>query len=76
MSNEEKLIVVFTGNHAKAGLIKSVLENEGVAAFLLDAITGSMASIYTGSGIYQSVKVAVRNKDLAKAEELIQQIEN
>ncbi len=71
MSDKNNLIVVFTGAQAHAGLVKSVLEADGITAFLQDNIIGSIAPMYLGGGYLQSVKVAVRKRDLPRACELI-----
>ncbi|HUT85246.1 MAG TPA: DUF2007 domain-containing protein [Elusimicrobiales bacterium] len=75
MSDENYLVVVFSGSSAQAGLIKGALEAKNITAFLKDEFLGAIAPVYTGAGLYQAVKVMVRQQDVEKAKEILKQLE-
>lgn len=73
MSSEEEIfpVIVFSGTLWEAGLVKSLLENNGIEAFLIDEYTGTIAPFYVAGGGAGSVKIEVANTDLDKALEVI-----
>ncbi|MCK4325913.1 DUF2007 domain-containing protein [bacterium] len=46
MSEENNLIVVYAGTLVNASFVKSLLENDGIPAFLKDEIMGEIAPWY------------------------------
>ena len=65
--DEIKSEVVFSGNTWQAGIVKSLLENADIQAYILDGITGTLNPWWTAPGGAGSVRVAVSGQDLEKA---------
>ena len=67
-SNEEiKAVQIFAGNIMEAELVKSLLENAEVRAYLKDEITGFLAPWNVAPGGLGAVKVVVSSEDAEKA---------
>lgn len=64
--------VVFSGKIWEANLVKNLLENEGIPAFLKDEFVGTIAPWYIAPGGVGSVKVVVAEKHVANAQLVIQ----
>jgi hypothetical protein len=60
-------IEVFAGTTIQAQMLKSILNDSEIEAFLKDEVIGSMAPWYTGPGGFASVKVVVSQNDYDKA---------
>ena len=73
--NEIEPIVVFSGTIWSAELVKSLLENSEIEAFLIDQNTGSLAPWYTAGGGAGSVKVVVSSLDYEKARTIVMEYE-
>ena len=73
--NEITPVEVFSGTLWEAGLVKSLLENAEIEAFLRDENTGTLAPGYTAAGGAGSVKVIVSNLDFEKATEIVAEYE-
>jgi hypothetical protein len=71
MSENEEFITIYEGNIIEAELIKGLLENSGIKAFLRDEIMGTIAPGYLSPGFKGSVKVVIFKKNLKKAEIII-----
>jgi hypothetical protein len=63
-NDDIKPVVVFAGTIWEAELVKSLLENAEIEAFLLDENTGTLAPWYTAGGGAGSVKVVVSSLDI------------
>jgi len=68
-------VEVFSGTGWEAELVKSLLENAEIEAFLIDENTGTLAPWYTAGGGAGSVKVTVSNLDLEKAKSVVSDYE-
>jgi hypothetical protein len=69
-TKDNDIVVVFIGLAWEAELVKNLLENEGLTAFVTDEAVGNMFPFYTTPGM-GAVKVRVANKDFDKARELV-----
>jgi hypothetical protein len=76
MSENEEFITIYEGNIIEAELIKGLLENSGIKAFLTDEIMGTIAPGYLSPGFEGSVKVVIFKKNLKKAEIIIKDFLN
>jgi hypothetical protein len=75
MQNDHDLIVVFSGNAWQAGMVKSLLEDAGLQAFLRDEIIGTMSPWWAAPGGAGSVKVMVAGYGTARAREVVEEYE-
>jgi hypothetical protein len=66
-------VVVFSGTIMQAELLKSMLEDAEIEAFLKDEFTGTLFPWFTAPGGTGSVKVVVSEEDLAKATPLVEE---
>ena len=73
--NETEPILVFAGTAWEAGIVKSLLENAEVEAFLKDEIMGTLNPWWTAPGGAGSVKVFVSDLDSDKAFEIVKEFE-
>ncbi len=60
-------VVVFAGTIMQAEMLKSLLEDTEIEAFLKDEAMGTIAPWYASSGGIASVKVVVSKDDYEKA---------
>jgi hypothetical protein len=72
--DELKPVVVFSGLPWEAQMIKNILENENIEAFLNNEILGTVAPFYSSSGM-GSVKVVISNLDYEKAKMIVEEFE-
>lgn len=68
-------IEVFAGTIMQAQMLKSLLIDSEIEAFLKDEVIGSMAPWYTGPGGFASVKVVVSKNDYEKAKLIVAEFE-
>ncbi|MGE5316812.1 MAG: putative signal transducing protein [Chloroflexota bacterium] len=73
MNEKDKLTLmeVFAGELWKATMIKNVLEDNNIQAFLENSLMGVLEPWVVTPGGYQPVKVVVSNIDYDKAMQLI-----
>jgi hypothetical protein len=67
-----KLVEIFAGTIIQAEMLKDLLENEGITAFLKDEIIGTRSAIWTPSG---GVRVIVSDLDFVKAKLIVDEYE-
>jgi hypothetical protein len=60
-------VEVFAGTAVQATIVKSLLENAEIAAFLKDEFSGTLYPWHTSPGGVGAVKVFVSSADLEKA---------
>lgn len=60
-------VVIFSGSTWEAGMVKSLLEDAGVEAYLNDEIRGSNIPVIVDAGGLGAVKVIVSSNDLGLA---------
>ena len=68
-------VEVFDGNDWEASMVKSLLDNAEIEAFVKDGKMGVLAPWNVAPGGAGSVKIFVSNVDLEKAKEVIAQYE-
>ena len=73
MSAEYDLVVVYAGTPIEAGLVRSLLEDQGIPAFLQDEFMGTIAPWYVAPGGAGAAKVAVPERHLEEARIAIRQ---
>ena len=66
-ANDIEPVVVFSGTAWQAEMVKSLLEDAEINAYLMDEYTGTLAPWYTYGGGAGAVKVSVSSEDVEKA---------
>lgn len=74
-TNEIKPVEVFDGNTWQAGLVKSLLENAEIQAYIYDDIMGTLNPWWTAPGGAGAVKVYVSEADLVNAKIIVAEYE-
>ena len=74
MTNE-KSVVVFAGTIWQAEMVKSLLGNAGIEAYIKDGYIGTIGPWWSSPGGAGAVKVVVFSKDLELAEEIVKEYE-
>lgn len=77
MKTDEEIepVEVFAGTAWQAGMVKSLLENAEIEAFLKDEIIGTLNPWWTASGGVGSVKVYVSILDHENAKQIVAEYE-
>lgn len=68
-------VEVFAGTIWQAEMVKSLLENACIEAFLMDEITGTMVPWYTSAGGAGPVRVIVSSRDIEEARAVVDEYE-
>ncbi len=68
-------VEVFAGKQWEAAMVKSLLENAEIEAYLIDEFTGTLAPWYTAGGGAGAVKVLVPGGDAEKAVLVVKEFE-
>ena len=74
--NDIEPVEVFAGTAVQASLVKSLLENAEIDAYLKDEFTGVLYPWHTSPGGVGAVKVFVSSTDLGKAKIVVGEYEN
>jgi len=74
--NKNEPVEVFAGTTWHAGLLKSLLEDAEIEAFLIDEIIGTLNPWWTAPGGAGSVKVVVDPADYEKAKLIADEFES
>jgi hypothetical protein len=64
-------VVVFAGTTWQAGMVKSLLEDAGISAFIKDEIMGTLKPWWTAPGGAGAVSVYVSVKDFEEARAIV-----
>ena len=72
---QSTLVEVFSGTTWQAGMVKSLLEDSEIDAFLKDEILGTLNPWWAAPGGAGAVKVFVSNIDYQKAKSIIEDYE-
>lgn len=75
LSNENEPVEVFAGTSWQAEMVKSLLENLEIEAFLNDGIVGTLAPWWAAPGGAGSVRVFVSGKNYNKAKLIVGEYE-
>ncbi len=70
-----KLVEVYDGTAWQAGIVKSLLDDAGIEAFIKDAILGTLNPWWTAPGGAGAVKVIVAEKDALEAMKVVEEFE-
>ncbi len=70
-TNNEEPVEVFAGTPLDAGMIQSLLEQEGIQAFIQNEFMGNIAPWQVTAGGSDAAKVVVANADYEKAIQII-----
>jgi hypothetical protein len=73
--DEFEPVEVFSGNLWEAEMVKNLLENEGIEAFINNEFTGTLAPWYTAGGGAGSVSVVVSAFHYVKAKVIVEEFE-
>ncbi len=76
MKNEEKVVEVFSGELWKATMIKTMLDDNCIPAFLNNEYLGAVAPYMVDAGGMPDVKVIVESKQQEEALKLINEFNN
>jgi hypothetical protein len=68
-------VIVFYGTMWEAGMVKSLLENAEIEAYLKDEIRGTYTPWHVAPGGAGAVKVVVSNRDFEKAKLIVDEYE-
>jgi hypothetical protein len=74
--NDIEPVEVFAGTAVQASLVKSLLENAEIDAYLKDEFTGVLYPWHTSPGGVGAVKVLVSSVDLGKAKIVVKEFED
>lgn len=69
-------VEVFAGTALQATLVKSLLENAEIAAYLIDEFSGTLYPWHTTPGGIGAVKVFVSSVDIEKARIVVDEYES
>ena len=67
----DKMVIVFAGTTLNAGMIQSLLEEEGIPAFVQNELMGNIAAWQIAPGGAGAVKVLVSSLNETRAIEII-----
>jgi hypothetical protein len=73
--NESSLTEIYSGDIVEAGMIKSMLESEGIHTFLKDEIMGTLTPWWVTPGGAGSVRVIVPQEDAERARLVVEEYE-
>ncbi len=68
---EPESVIIFAGDVFEAGLVRSLLDNEGIISFLKDDIMGTLMPWWVTPAGVGAVKVVVSSNDAEKAKKII-----
>lgn len=68
-------VSVFTGYDWEAAIVKHLLENEGIEAFIKDENLSTVAPMYVSSGSWGTVTVIVSGLDYEKSRPIVAEFE-
>lgn len=74
--NPIELIEIFSGSSIEAEIVKSILNDNEIEAFLKDEYMGTLAPWYAAPGGAGSVKVIISNLDYTQAKIIVEKYNN
>jgi len=74
--DRDDFIIVYEGDFVNAGILRGLLEDAGIEAFLRDEYTGAIAPWTVAAGGAGAVKVVIRSEDLETARPILDQFAN
>ncbi len=73
-ADDSQAVLVFTGHAWEADMVKNILENEGIRAYLNNEFVGTLAPFYSTPGM-GAVRVVVLGADAEKARAIVADFE-
>jgi hypothetical protein len=73
---ENNPLEIFAGNIVEASMVKNLLENEGINAYLKDELMGTLNPWYVTAAGVGAVKVLISAFDFEKARPVIEAYQN
>jgi|PlaIllAssembly_1097288.scaffolds.fasta_scaffold1083808_1 hypothetical protein len=73
--DEVSMIEIFAGTPWQAGMVKNLLENEGIQAFIADEIIGTLNPWWTAPGGAGAIKVRISSADYEQAKLIVEEYE-
>lgn len=70
-NNDIEPVLIFAGTNWKDGVVKSLLENAEIKAFLKDELIGMLEPWVSAAGCAGAVKVFVSSSDFEMASEVV-----
>ena len=72
-NNDAVPVEVFSGTIMEAGMVRSLLTNAEIEAFLMDEIIGTLNPWWTAPGGAGAVRVFVSSRDYNTAKEIVEE---
>ncbi|HAN19561.1 MAG: hypothetical protein A2X13_15045 [Bacteroidetes bacterium GWC2_33_15] len=72
---EVEIIEIFAGTTWQTAIVKSLLENAGIKAFLKDGILGTLTPWWTSPGGASPIKIFISNADYENAKLIVEEYE-
>jgi hypothetical protein len=72
----DEFIIVYEGDFVNAGILRGLLEDAGIEAFLRDEFTGALAPWTVAAGGAGAVKVVIRAEDREAARPILDDFAN
>ncbi len=66
---------IFTGSGWEAAMVKNLLENEGIEAFIKNENMSTIAPMYVSPGAWNTVTVTISGLDYEKARLIVEEYE-
>jgi hypothetical protein len=70
-NKENEPVEIFAGTTWQAEMVKSLLANADIEAFVIDEIVGTLSPWWTGPGGAGAVKVFVSSSDYSRAKQVV-----
>jgi Putative prokaryotic signal transducing protein len=72
-NNEDHSVEIYAGDMIGAGMVKSLLENAEIKAYLKDEIIGTLTSWIAAPGGAGAIKVLISSADYDRAKRIVDQ---
>ncbi len=69
-------VVIFSGDSFHANMVKNLLENEGIVAYITNEIVGTALPWHIAPGGFGAIKVTVASGDYERAKIIVGEFEN
>jgi hypothetical protein len=70
--DHSRIIEIFDGTPWQAGMVKTLLEDAGIEAFIMDEIVGALAPWWAAPGGAGSVRVTISSDDYEQAKKIVE----
>jgi hypothetical protein len=76
MENKNEFVEIYAGELWQSSMIRNLLEDNGIPSFVENELMGTIDPSLITSGGIAPVKINIKNSDLARAKELIDELNN